>query len=181
MADGTVRLKVQVEGNYVLTYDKKRLKAIMRRAGAEVAALARSLIRRSEGGGKTYRGPGGSAAKYRGGYKPGRYTASQPGQAPTSVTGSLLGAIKARPFKSGEGVAIRDNMFYALFLEKGAKGGSRKKSGGKRVRGEAGTSTPRVLAPRPFLTVALEKREQSIAQRIKASIIDDIEFRRVRP
>jgi hypothetical protein len=169
MADSGVRLEVRVSGSYVLSYGKKRLKALMRRAGAEVAAVARALIRRSAGGGREYRGSGGG--RYRGGYKPGHYTASAPGQSPVSVTGTLARSIKVRPFRSGEGVAVRDAAFYALFLEKGARGGGRKGSKAGRER---------VLLPRPFLTAALEQREASIAQRIKDSIVNDIEFKRVK-
>ena len=159
---GGVRLQITIDSGYALVYGKKQLKALMRKAGGEIAATARALIRRSTGGGQDYRGSGGSS-KYRGGYKPGHYTASVPGQAPVSVTGTLANSIKVRPFKSGEGVAIRDAAFYALFLQAGAKG-----------------PNGRVLMPRPFLTQALEQREASIGARIKASIVDDIEFRRIK-
>lgn len=177
MSDG-IRLEIRISGGYQLVYGKKRLKALLRKAGGEVAAVARALIRRSAGGGREYRGGGGG--KYRGGYRPGHYTASAPGQPPVSVSGTLANSIRVRPFRSGEGVAVRESAFYALFLQAGAKGGGRKGRGGNRVRGKAGTSSGRVLLPRPSLTTALEQRQASIAERIKASVIGDIEFRRIR-
>ena len=181
MADeGSLSLKIAVPP-YAFTIDKKLLRATLRRAGAEVAAVARRKITTAVGGGVIYRGPGGSAAKYRGGYTPGKYQASAPGQPPVSVTGSLAKSIKVRPFKSGEGVAIRDTQFYALFLEKGAKGGGRKSVGGTRVRGKSGIAAARVLAPRPFLQTALAERETSIAQRVKEAILQGVKFQRLKP
>lgn len=174
MADSSIQLKVKFDGTPVITYEKKQLKALMRKAGQEVAALARSLIRRSVGGGRLYRGSGGS--KYRP-YKAGSYTASGPGQAPVSVTGTLARSIVARPFKSGEGVAIRDTMFYALFLEKGARGGGRKSG----LKGKAKSATGRILEPRPFLTAALAQRSGSIESRLRDTILRDIAFVRQKP
>lgn len=171
---GIVNLKITIAGGYELIYGKKQIKSLMRKVGAEIASLARALIRRSAGGGRTYRGSGGS--RYRP-YRPGHYTASAPGQAPVSVTGTLAQSIEVRPFKSGEGVAIRDTAFYALFLEKGAMGGGRK--GG--MKGRAANKTGRILLPRPFLTTALDQRAQSIGERVKNTIVSDIEFRRIKP
>lgn len=175
MTQGPVRLKIQFpEGTPLLTYDKKNLKSLMRKAGAEIAALARALIRRSVGGGRVYRGSGGS--KYRP-YKAGSYSASSPGQPPVSVTGTLAGSIIARPFKTGDGVAIRDTMFYALFLEKGARGGGPGRRN-KRTKGSIIANGRRVLEPRPFLTEALDQRSSSLESRIKDAVLKDIEFKR---
>lgn len=173
-----IRLRVDIPLGLGLVYTRKRMRQLMRRAGAEVAAIARTLIRRSQGGGKTYRGSGSS--KYRP-YRPGAYTASAPGQPPVNVTSTLLRGIVVRPYKSGDGVAVRDRTFYALFLEAGARGGGRKRRGGKRVEGQAGIAKARVLQSRPFLSTALTQREASLSERIRAAIVDDIEFRRVKP
>lgn len=172
-----LRLSVDIEPGR-LSLDKRLTRAVMRAAGAEVAAVARAMIRGSAGSGRFYRGPGGSAKAYRGGYKKGGYTASSPGQPPVSVTGTLARSISVRPFKSGEGVTIKDTMFYALFLEKGARGGG---GGGKSSRNKrGGAGTVRVLEPRPFLTAALAQREASIAQRVQASIADGLKFERIK-
>ena len=161
-----IQLKITAP-SVALIYEKRRLKKLMRQAGQEVAAVARALIRRSEGGGQTY---------YRDGRK---YQASTPSGAPVSVTGELLRGIKVRPFKSGEGVAIRDGVFYALFLEGGAKGGGRR--GGKGARNKRGApQTSRVLLPRPFLSLALAQRQASIGQRLRDSIVQDIAFKRMK-
>ncbi len=158
----TGRSRIVVDpANAVFVYDKKQLKKVMRQAGAEVAASAKRMIRAS-GGGRVYRGSGG--AKYRP-YRRGRYTASAPGQAPANVTGTLLASIKVRPFKSGEGVAVRAGAFYAVFLEGGAKGG----------RGAS-----RVLQPRPFLSQALDAKQASLGDRIRAAVADGVTFKRQR-
>ncbi|MFC0407921.1 hypothetical protein [Roseomonas elaeocarpi] len=173
-----IRLVI-IAPSYQFTYGKKNLRKVMRAAGAEVAQTARTLIRSSPASGRTYRGIGGSA-QYRGGYKAGAYQASAPGEAPANVTGTLLRSIKVRPFKSGQGVAIRDAAFYALFLQAGATGGGRKAQDGKRVRGKAGTDTGRSLEPRPFLTAALEQRRASLGERIENSLHNDIALVRVK-
>ena len=181
------RLNVQVNGLGVVTYDKRELKKLLRRGGAEVAAAARKLIRQASGGGRFYRGPGGSAARYRGGYKPGGHQASAAGQAPVSVTGTLERSIKVRPFRSGEGVAVRETAFYALFLQAGAKGGvgsGRKGVKGTRNKRSAAAASRsgkvRILQPRPSLTAALEQRQKSLGDRIRAQIVDDVTFRRMK-
>jgi len=176
MADG-IRIRVQ---SAHIVYGKKRLRSTMRQAGAEIAAVARAMIRRSSGGGRTYRGPGGSAGKYRGGYLKGSHTASAAGQPPSSITGTLARSIRVRPFRSGDGVAIRDSAFYALFLEHGAKGGGRIRRGGASVRGQGGIGKSRVLEARPFLSAALDARKGSLGPRIQASLQQDLKLVRVR-
>ena len=170
----TLRLSVTVDPPHsVLVYEKKKLKAVMRAAGGEVVAATRKLLKASVGSGRVYRGSGGS--QYRP-YKAGRFTASGPGQSPALETGTLLRSITSKPSKSGQSVRI-SSAFYGLFLEYGAKGGSGKK-GGRNRRG--GVSGSRVLEPRPFLSRALGEREGSISDRIRASIVDDIKFRRLK-
>ncbi|NPD67296.1 hypothetical protein HN018_06875 [Lichenicola cladoniae] len=171
------RIKVE---SATLLYNKKALRQVMRVAGSEVAATARKLIRSSAGGGRTYRGPGGSAAKYRGGYRKGAFQASAPGNAPSNITGTLAKSIRVRPFKSGEGVAIRDSVFYALFLEAGAKGGGRVSRGGIRVKGGGGVGKARVMQARPFLSAALDARKSSLGPRIAASLSQDIKLVRMK-
>ncbi len=174
-----IRLVVAVEGGR-LELEKKQLRATMRSAGAEVAATARRLVRKAVGAGRLYRGPGGSAAAYRGGYKAGPHQASAPGQAPASITGTLANSIIVKPFKSGEGVAIRDTAFYAKFLEAGAVGGSGSgRAGVKGKRNKRGLpSSARVLLPRPFLSMALEQCEPSIALRVAAAINQGVKFQK---
>jgi hypothetical protein len=163
-----------------LVYDKKILKQTLRVAGNEVAAATKQLIRKSAGGGKVYYGSGGSSG-YRGGYKRGRYTASGPGQAPVSVTGTLLKSIKVRPFKSGEGVAVREGAFYALFLSAGAVGGvGSGKAGVKGRRNKRGVVGSRVLKPRPSLATALAARQGALTGRIEAAAVAGIRMQRAK-
>jgi len=174
MTDG-VRLSITIDkGAFHL--DKRQTRALMRQVGNEIAAVTRSMIRSSVGGGRVYRLSAGKS-----------YTASAPGQPPANRTGGLAGSVVVRPFKSGDGVAVRETAFYALFLATGAQGGIG--SGRKGMRGRrnprqrgvrVGISGTRVLLPRPSLTLALEQREESISARVRASIMDGIKFKRQR-
>lgn len=163
-------LKITVPA-YAFTYDKGLLRRTLRAAGAEIASTARAMIRRNQGSGAVYSLSGG-----------GTYRASAPGQPPVSRTGALASRITVKPAKSGEAVTIRDGMFYALFLEAGAKGGAG--SGKKGVKGRrnkrGGVSSVRVLQPRPFLSLAAAQRESSISDRIRASVVDGVKFQRVK-
>ena len=156
-----------------LALDKKELRKTMRRAGQEVAAAAKALMRASGGGRASYK-PG----------KGGRYGASAAGQAPAVATGQLLRSLKVRPFKSGLGVTVRASEFYALFLEAGAQGGGGRKGGrnlyNKRTRQRLQLVGRRVVAPRPFLSAALEGRRGSLDSRIKAALDRGVAFKRVK-
>lgn len=175
-----------------LELDKRKLKSVIRSAGREVKARTEVLLASGAGGGRHYGGV--SASPYR--PKHGPYNASAAGQVPVKVSGQIAGSIVVRVFKSGEGVAIRSNKFYAKFLETGARngGGSRKsgnllmagemsKDGRRILRGrnrlkKSATLTGRILAPRPFLTTALEQVQGTLATRIGAAINDGIKFKR---
>ena len=101
----------------------------------------------------------------------------------------LASSVKVRPFRNLEGVSIRDVAYYALFLETGARGGGGNtrganlrvtKSGTRRMMKSA-VSQNRFLLPRPYLSAALAQRADSIGERIKQSILDDIKFVRLKP
>ena len=172
-----IRLSVTVRSGQLL-WDKRKLKAVMRSAGAEIAALTRSLLA-GAGAGRSYR-----MSKARGG---GIHRASAPGQPPARLSGALAGSVKVKPFRSGEGVSIRETQYYSLFLEAGAKGGAGshiggarglrnvyRKRGGKNVL--AATQGSRVLAPRPSLSRALEQRAASIGPRIAEAVDQELKF-----
>ena len=174
-----MRMQVQVTSAGLVVNTKKHLKKVMRQAGQEVAVAARMKLRRRSGGGRLYSG----------------HKASAPGEAPTLLTGKLARSIVVRVFKSGEGVAIRSKQFYALFLEKGARGGGgvpgvsytlksrikKARSGGKlRQTASSKRRSTRVLEPRPFLDAALQEKAADIGPRIREAIIKGIEFRRRR-
>ncbi len=160
----TVKLSVKLQGGFALVYSKRELKRAMRRAGADVANTAKRLIRTSARGGRQY----------------GKRFASQPGNPPANQTGELLRSIKVRLFKSGEGVAIRSNLLLARILESGSRGGGPNRKNLRRVhkKGESFGLGTRFMAPRPFLTPALEANEPRIAARIKASLDRDVEARK---
>lgn len=174
------RMAVKVTSAGLIVNTKKHLKRVMRQAGQEVAVLARSKIRRKAGGGRLYSG----------------HRASAPGEPPTLLSGKLARSIVVRVFKSGEGVAIRAREFYALFLEKGAKGGGAVRGGASytvksRVRKLQGAGplrqtasskrrSQRILEPRPFLDAALAEKAPSIGPRIRDAIVNGIEFKRMK-
>jgi hypothetical protein len=166
----TSRLQITVP-SYAFTVDKSLLRKTLRAAGAEVAAVARAMIRRSQGSGAVYYRPGG-----------GKYQASAAGQAPVSRTGVLASSMKVTPSKSGESVSIRDTAFYSLLLEAGARGGvGSDKKGVKGKRNKRGAvSSGRILQPRPFLSLAAGQREDSIATRVQAAVVDGVKFQRIR-
>jgi hypothetical protein len=185
MATG-VRIQIALHPG-ALAYDKKKLRAVFRAAGSEVAGVARRLMRQSQGGGRVYWPKKGV-----------RHQASAPGQPPTRLSGTLASSVKVFPFKNLEGVAVRDMAFYANFLEAGAKGGGGNARGanmllageigrrGRILRGKNRMKTSaiaqnRVLLPRPYLSTALAQRADSIGERIKQSILEDIKFVRQKP
>jgi hypothetical protein len=168
-----IRLKVTIPAGLTLVYGKGPLRALLRKAGAEVAARAKALIaQRSRGKNKR---------------------TSAPGMPPISRTGTLANSIKVRPFRDGDGVSIRDVAFYALFLESGTHGGKspgrrggkglrnpRTKFGGKSIRTAiVGT---RNVPPHPFLSRALsDVTGADLERRIQDSVTQGVAFRRGKP
>ena len=141
---------------------------LMRSAGNDVKNKTQRLINTTSGGGRVthYRGDKG-----------GTYRASQPGAPPVRASGALRASLKAFPFKSGEGFAVRARQFYALFLEAGARGGGnpfggrqaasaewRARTHRRRARGRYAT---RVLEPRPFLDRVMQQEAPSITSRLR--------------
>ena len=144
---------------------------VLRAAGGEIAARARSLIR------------SGSKGRNR--------RVSTPGQPPVSRTGLLASSIKVRASRGGMSVSVIDTAayraaYYALFLEKGAKGGGGSVRGnthltksGKRRMNKAAVGRSRVLARHPFLSRALaEVAGAGLGDRIATAIVEGIKFQR---
>lgn len=180
MSRQLVRLEVTVQAG-MLVVDKKHAKRVLRAAGNEVAARARRLVSGAGGSGRIYYGTGGgSAAREKGGYRKFRWAASLPGQPPAKVTGSVAQSFKVRVFRDGQGVSIRNLMFYAKMLETGAEGGGRTwshtKLGRRYARGKKNIGSKRVLRPRPFLSVALAAVEGTLAQRIGTALVQGTKF-----
>ena len=185
-------MRITVTSAAMLTNERKTLRSTLRKAGAEVLAVAKAKIKKG-GGGRTYRGGGGTSGGFRGQYLRGRFTASAAGSPPGNVSGTLKRSGKVRPFKSGEGVVVRFSAFYARYLEDGAKGGGNTGKNNKaglainprtgKLKRARGVYTARVLEkrPRPFLSTALNERRGSIDRRVKAAVDQDIQFVRVKP
>jgi hypothetical protein len=165
------RVRITVPA-YAFTVDKSALRKALRAAGVEVASVARALIRKSQ--------------------------KSAPGLPPVSRSGALASHFAVKVDESGEGVTIRNKMFYSLFLEMGARGGGGDThnkanilpAGETNWRGrvlrsknrmkKSAINRSRPLLPHPFLAPALAQREDSIAQRIEAAVVEGVKFKRLK-
>lgn len=170
-------LRVQVPKGHILIYGKKNLRRVLREAANTVAREARTLTRNAAGGGRAYSTPK-TISK-------GIHYASAPGEPPAMLTGMLNRSITTKIGKGGESISIRDNQFYAKFLEVGAKGGAGNRTkGGKGKRNVKATknrqgavSSSRVLEPRPFISRALDDQKAEIERKILEAVKADIEFK----
>ena len=164
-------LKLTVTSWGEVHLDKREMSKLMRSAGADVKSKTAKLINTTSGGGR--------ATQYRGD-KAGSYRASMPGDPPVRASGTLRASLRAYPFKSGEGFAVRARAFYALFLEAGAKGGGNPYGGrpaasaewrtrSKRHRAR-GRYTIRTLEPRPFLDRVMAQEEANITRRVRLAL-----------
>lgn len=171
------RLRVSIDGAGVVSFDKRELHAVLRQAGAEVAGLARNMIRKGAAGGRQY-------ATRRAGAIVG-YQASVPGQPPASRTGALASSISVRSTRGGDGVAIRASEPYAKPLEAGAHGGGPGRGNTRQRRGGQWTVTAvagqRQLEPRPFLSAALDSKRSSIEARLRSTIIGGLAWQKIKP
>jgi Bacteriophage HK97-gp10, putative tail-component len=170
------RLQVNLPAGLTIIAGKGPLRAMLRRAGVEVAQRARALIRAKVN-------PNGS-----------KRTQSLPGEPPVNRTGRLASNIKVstRSSKTVDGVSImdsaqgKDDAFYARFLETGARGGGgpthgpnasmhlAKTGSGKRRMDKSTISSTRVLLPRPFLSRALAEIQPDLCGRMKTAILAGI-------
>ena len=91
----TLRLEITIPPQIALDLDPRKVRAVLRSAGSEIAALARRKVRQSTGSGKTYYGA-----------EKGKHRASLPGQPPASWTGQLASSISTRVFRGGDGEAL---------------------------------------------------------------------------
>jgi hypothetical protein len=187
----TLQLTISNWGSVVL--DKRQLKAVMRGAGGNVRTQTARLINKSSGSGRAYRGGGGS--QYRGNYRPGHYTASAVGSPPVRVSGTLREKLKTYVYPSGEGFAVRDRQFYALWLETGAHGGGNPFGGrpeaaakwratlgtGRNKRGmpkhARGRYKTRKLEPRPFLDRVMAQQAPEINRRVYAALTEGLKWK----
>jgi hypothetical protein len=178
-------LKMSISSWGEIHLDPKGVRALMRGAGNDVARKTRALISRGGGGGRTYRGGGGGAC--RGGYKPGHYTASAPGEPPVQVTGSLRNSLKTYVYRDGLGFAVRERQFYSLFLEAGAQGGgnagqratAKQRAQARRHRARS-AYTARVMEPRPHLDRVMEQEAKNLDARIGAAFEKGLTWRQTR-
>jgi len=172
-------LKMTVTNWGEVALDTRQLKALMRSAAGDIKTKTARLINQTTGSGRTYRGGGGSA--YRGAYRPGAYRASAPGDPPVTVSGTLRQSLKAYVYPSGEGFAVRERAFYALFLEAGARGGGNAGAGRRRAQARRHRArsvyTARVLAPRPLLDRVMQQEEPNLQRRVRQALSQGLKWR----
>lgn len=156
----------------VFAFDKRAQRALMRGAANDIKAKTARLISRTGGGGRTYH----RGAK--------TYTASAPGEPPVLVSGTLKGSMKSYVFKDGDGFAVRQRAFYALFLETGARGGRAGSRAGiaraRRQRRKQAPTSVRVLEPRPSLDVVMNREEKNVETRLRKAIDQGMTWRQTR-
>jgi hypothetical protein len=90
--------------------------------------------------------------------------------------------LKAYPYPSGEGFAVRERAFYALFLEAGATGGGNPGGGRQRRRAQARRhraryTTARVLLPRPHLDRVMQQEEPNLQRRVRRALDEGLKWR----
>jgi hypothetical protein len=176
---------MQITNWGVVAHDKKGLRSLMRSAGNDIKNKTQRLINSSQGEGRMYAGGGGAA--YRGEYVAKPYRASAPGQPPVRVSGTLRQSMKTFLYPSGEGFAVRQRAFYALWLETGAQGGGNPYGGNpsgaakwraqNRRKHARSVFTQRVLEPRPSLDVVLAREEKDLTRRVETALRAGITWR----
>lgn len=163
-----IQLQIHVP-TWRIVHDRKATAKVMRAAASEVAGVARRMIRAGS-----------------------RQHPSEPGQPPASKTGQLASAIRVRVKTTPGAIVARviDSAIdkagrpYGKFLETGRAGRS---AGVKRrhrrmtvAERQATSGQSGYMAPRPYLTLALEQRETSITRRINDAIMNDMKFQRIK-
>jgi hypothetical protein len=154
---------ITVPPGYTVIAGKAQLKKVLRAAGAEVATRARAAIRAGD-----------------------RKQASQPGEAPHSLSGQVARSFRVKPWRDGEGVTVRNvavsakGVPYFLFLETGAQGGG---PGGARIgshkKGQYTRRGKRILLPRPSLVPALDQVvSNGLGERVRDAVVSGLAFRR---
>lgn len=172
-----LQLKVTSWGTVML--DKREVRNLMRSAANDIKTKTARIINASSGGGRLYRGGGG--AQYRGAYKAGTYRASAPGEPPVRVTGTLRNSLKSYVYPSGEGFAVRERAFYALFLEVGAHGGGNPgKHGSGRRKPARGVYTARVLEPRPSLDRVMAQQAAELDRRVGEALTKGLTWKQTK-
>lgn len=158
-----------------ISFDKKQTAAAIRTGVKAVAKVARGLVRGSGGGGRQY----------------GSHQASAPGEPPAKFSGLLAGSIRTSVRARGQEIigrvldAARDaeGKPYSRFLETGAAGGGPSSSGRTRshrkrslLQRKSAAMTRRMMAPRPYLSTALDSQHSVIEKLIADAVQADIKL-----
>lgn len=153
---------VQIDGFERLDFDKKKVKAAMRKIGALIRGDARkkvalSAIKRSKG--------------------KERYTGSQPGQYPRKKSGTLRKSISYKVSRPGfmvkvqpDARAFKADNFYPAFLWYGVTGNARRKDRKAQVKNGKWRVAPRAN----YMADALQERDAEVRRVLGDALYDAI-------
>jgi hypothetical protein len=81
-----------------------------------------------------------------------------------------------------DSAASPKGFMYAVALEGGSQGGGPGLARvGSHQKGKYQQRGRRVVLPRPFISLALDQRRDSIADRVQDSVIHGVAFKRIKP
>ena len=125
-----------------------------------------------------------ASCRKRGAYRAGNYRASAAGEPPVRVSGTLRSSLRTYVYPDGDGFAVRERAFYALFLEAGARGGGNPGArGGARQRALARRHRARrvyetrVLEARPHLDRVMQQQEADLQRRVGKAFDEGLKWK----
>ncbi|MBS0984636.1 hypothetical protein, partial [Gluconobacter cerinus] len=126
-------MKIELD-EFMLKLNKKPFKRELRLIAKEIKQKTIALLKQSQPSGE----------------RRGSHTASAPGQAPALIDGLLANSITYKV--KGNKVTITDGAYYSKFLEVGAKGTGKSKSG--------------TILERPFMSKVIDEMRDEITARL---------------
>ena len=134
---------MQIElDEFMLKLNKKPFKRELRLIAKEIKQKTIALLKQSQPSGE----------------RRGKHTASAPGQAPSLIDGLLASSITYKV--KGNKVTITDGAYYSKFLEVGANGTGKSKSG--------------TVLERPFMSKVIDEMRDEITARLTKAVMEGI-------
>lgn len=134
-------MKIELD-EFMLKLNKKPFKRELRLIAKEIKQKTIALLKQSQPSGE----------------RRGKHTASAPGQAPSIIDGLLASSITYKV--KGNKVTITDGAYYSKFLEVGAQGTGKSKSG--------------TILERPFMSKVIDEMRDEITARLTKAVMEGI-------
>lgn len=134
-------MKIELD-EFMLKLNKKPFKRELRLIAKEIKQKTIALLKQSQPSGE----------------RRGKHTASAPGQAPSLIDGLLASSITYKV--KGNKVTITDGAYYSKFLEVGANGTGKSKSG--------------TVLERPFMSKVIDEMRDEITARLTKAVMEGI-------